>query len=162
MVVAQFKSGKSTLIGNLLRSLVDGDRFLGHADVVRLSGTAILLDTEMHQSTLDDWLEAQRIACDDRIIRLSLKGSLGSFDLLDDEMRAAWAARLRQYAVEYLILDNMRPVLDVHGLDEHHDVGRFLVAFDTLQREAQISEACIVHHMGHLSERARGGALNSE
>ena len=123
MVVAQFKSGKSTLIGNLLRSLVDGDRFLGHADVVRLSGTAILLDTEMHQSTLDDWLEAQRIACDDRIIRLSLKGSLGSFDLLDDEMRAAWAARLRQYAVEYLILDNMRPVLDVHGLDEHHDVG---------------------------------------
>jgi len=30
------------------------------------------------------------------------------------------------------------------------------VAFDALLRDGQISEACIVHHMGHAGERSRG------
>jgi hypothetical protein len=58
--------------------------------------------------------------------------------------------------VEVLILDCLRPVLDALGLDEHRDAGRFLVAFDHLLREADISDALVVQHMGHLNERARG------
>jgi len=156
MLTAQFKAGKTTLIGNLIRSLLDGDSFLGEHAVVPLTGTVVLIDTEMSQATLEAWLAAQRISADDRIIPLALKGSIASFDLLDDEVRAAWAARLRDYHAEYLVLDNVRPVLDVHGLDEHRDAGRVLVALDSLLRDAAIGESCVVHHMGHTGERARG------
>jgi hypothetical protein len=47
-------------------------------------------------------------------------------------------------------------VLDALGLDEHRDAGRFLVGFDALLQAAQIPEAAIVHHMGHVGERSRG------
>ena len=57
---------------------------------------------------------------------------------------------------DYLILDCLRPILDALGLDESHDAGQFLVAFDALLSEAGISDAVIAHHMGHGSERARG------
>ena len=42
------------------------------------------------------------------------------------------------------------------GLDENHDAGQFLVAFDALLYEAGILDACLVHHMGHANERSRG------
>jgi hypothetical protein len=93
---------------------------------------------------------------DVRVIVDSLRGAVGSLDLLDPDVRAAWADRFRARGVSYLILDCFRPVLDALGLDEHHDAGRLLVAIDTLMTEAGISEACIVHHMGHLNERSRG------
>jgi hypothetical protein len=41
-------------------------------------------------------------------------------------------------------------------LDESHDAGRFLVAFDALLAEAGIGEGGIAHHMGHVGERSRG------
>jgi hypothetical protein len=41
-------------------------------------------------------------------------------------------------------------------LDEHRDAGRFLVALDALLTEAGIPDALVVHHMGHVNERARG------
>src|SRR5690606_12636698 len=57
---------------------------------------------------------------------------------------------------QYLILDCLRPVLAALGLDEHHDAGKFLVAFDALLAEAGIPDALVVHHMGHAAERSRG------
>jgi hypothetical protein len=50
----------------------------------------------------------------------------------------------------------LRPCLDAIGLDENHDAGKFLVAFDALLAEAGISEAMVVQHMGHSNERSRG------
>jgi hypothetical protein len=55
-----------------------------------------------------------------------------------------------------LLFDCLRPVLDALGLDESHDAGRFLVAFDALLLEAGIGEGGIAHHMGHVGERSRG------
>jgi hypothetical protein len=53
-------------------------------------------------------------------------------------------------------VDCLRPVLDALGLDESRDAGRFLVAFDALLGEAGIGDACLLQHMGHGNERARG------
>ena len=35
LLVAQYKAGKTTLVGNLIRALADGEPFLGHFDVTR-------------------------------------------------------------------------------------------------------------------------------
>lgn len=156
VLAAQFKAGKTTLTGNLARSLVDGDLFLGRDAVTPIDGAVAVLDFEMSELQLDDWLRDQGIRADDRVLVIPMRGRASAFDILDATCRAEWAQRLRRHGAVYLILDCLRPVLDALGLDEHRDAGRFLVAFDALMTEACIPEALVVHHMGHSGERSRG------
>jgi len=156
IVSAQFKAGKTVLVGNLIRSLVDGDPFLGRDRVTPIAGRVALLDFEMSTTQLDDWLRAQGIRHADRVLVIPMRGQAGAFNILEPATRAAWAGRFSDHQVVYLTVDCVRPILDALGLDEHHDVGRFLVAFDALLAEAGITEALVVHHMGHTGERSRG------
>jgi hypothetical protein len=156
VLVAQFKAGKTTLVGNLARVLVDGGLFLGRDQAHPVGGTVALVDVEMSAAQFDTWLASQKIVHDDRVVVVPLRGAAGAFDILTPDRRTEWAALLRERQVSYLVLDCLRPVLDALGLDEHHDAGQFLTAFDTLMAEASIAEACIVHHMGHYAERSRG------
>jgi hypothetical protein len=156
LLAAQFKSGKTTLIGNVIRSLVDGDPFLGREITVAAQGHVVLIDTEMPPDVTDGWLSDQHIIHGERVTHISLKGHLGCFNILNPEVRAMWAAILRDRHTGYLILDCLRPMLDGLGLDESHDAGKFLVPFDALLVEAGIPEGLIAHHMGHGSERTRG------
>lgn len=153
---APFKAGKTTVVGNLVRSLADGDAFLGRYAVTPIDGTIALLDFEMSGTQLDAWLRAQRIRHDDRVLVIPMRGLTASFNILDPDVRATWVARLRQHQVAYLVVDCLRPVLDALGLDEHRDAGRFLVALDALLIDAGIKECLVVHHMGHIAERSRG------
>lgn len=157
VLVAQFKAGKTTLRDNYVRSLLDGDPFLGRYDVDPITdGTVAIVDAEMGEAQLDAWLRAQRIRHDDRLIVVPMRGRIASFNPLDDANRAAWAAQLRALNVKVLVLDCLRPVLDCLGLNEHTEAGKFLVPFDALLAEAGITEAVVVHHMGHAGERGRG------
>jgi hypothetical protein len=153
---AQFKAGKTTLRDCVVRSLVDGDPFLGRDDVVPVAGTVAIVDTEMPPGKLDAWLRDQGVRHDDRVVLIPIRGAAVAFDLMNPSIRTEWAVRFREFQVQYLILDCLRPVLDAIGLDEQREAGRFLVAFDALLAEAGIPESLIVHHMGHLNERARG------
>ena len=85
---------------------------------------------------------------------MALRGKVSTFDIIDPATRAQWARHIGP--ADVLLLDCLRPVLDALGLDESHDAGRFLVAFDALLAEAGIAEAVIAHHMGHAGERSRG------
>jgi hypothetical protein len=152
VIAAQFKAGKTTTIGNLVRSLSDADDFLGRFAVTTARVT--LIDNEMDARQLRRWLRAQGIQHPENVKVATLRGQVSSFDILDPAVRAQWADRLR--GTDVLIFDCLRPVLDALGLDENRDAGKFLVAFDALLREAGISEAIVVHHMGHNGERSRG------
>lgn len=153
---AQQKVGKTTAVGNGIRALVDSELFLGQFTINVPSEQLVLLDDELSEDMLRRWLRAQNIRNTDAVTTVSLRGRVRAFDLLDDRTRAAWAQRFRDIGCDYLILDCLRPVLDALGLDESRDAGRFLVAFDALLAEAGISDALLVHHMGHNNERARG------
>jgi hypothetical protein len=61
MLSAQYKAGKSTLVGNLMRALVDGEPFLGHFTVNTTACGVVLIDDEMSDNTLRSWLRAQNI-----------------------------------------------------------------------------------------------------
>lgn len=157
MFSAPFKGGKTTARDNLVRCLADGGPWLGRYTVRPVTdGTIVALDTEMSRGQLRGWLREQRIRHDDHVIVEPLRGAAATLDLLDDDVRGRWVQWLRDRQARYLILDCLRPVLDALGLDEHHDAGRFLVAFDRLLADAGIAEALIIHHMGHAGERARG------
>ncbi|CAN5303299.1 hypothetical protein BH11ACT6_BH11ACT6_53400 [soil metagenome] len=157
MLSAQFKAGKTTLVGNLLRAMADGESFLDQFEVRSPPRRIALIDTELDDNTLRRWLREQGIANRAAVADIvGLRGKVAAFNIIDSQIRAQWAARLRDIGCEYLVLDCLRPVLDALGLDEHRDAGRFLVAFDALLDEAGITDALLVQHMGHSNERARG------
>ena len=156
VLAAQFKAGKTTLVGNLIRSLVDGDDWLDKHEATPVSGTVAVLDFEMGADQLDDWLRDQQIRKDDQVLVIPMRGRAALFDLLDDRRLAEWAKLLHNRSTEYLIVDCLRPILDALGLDEHRDAGRFFVALDQLLADAGISDGLLTHHMGHYGERSRG------
>ncbi len=154
VLTAQFKAGKSTLIANLTRALVDAEPFLGMFEATRPASRVVLIDNELDPRTMRRWLRDQNITHTDRVDVLPLRGRVGTFDLTDPVIRSQWAQLIGP--ADVLIFDCLRPVLDALGMDENHDAGRFLVAFDALKAEAGIEEGIIVHHMGHTGERSRG------
>jgi hypothetical protein len=155
LFAAQHKAGKTTVVGNLIGSLVDGTPFLGSFPVQQ-ARRVVLIDNELSHSMLHAWLAVHGISNTDRVSVLPMRGRMSAFDLLDDATRARWAAVIG--SADVLILDCLRPALDVLGLSEDKDAGQFLVAFDALLDEAGIAEGFLVHHMGHVGERARGSS----
>jgi hypothetical protein len=157
MLSAQFKSGKTIAVENMVRSLVDGDPFLGQFEVTSTASRVVLIDDELSEHLLRGWLRDQQIVNTDAVADvIALRGKVGTFNLLDDTCRDMWAQRLRDLGCDYLILDCLRPILDALGLDENRDAGQFLVAYDAMLADAGISDSLMVQHMGHANERARG------
>lgn len=156
MLPAQFKSGKTTLRDNAIRSMVDGDDWLGRYRVTPSPGTVLVLDFEMSEAQSTSWFRDQRIRNDDRVVLVTLRGRAAAFNILDDQVRADWVALARGHRASLVVLDCLRPPMDALGLDEHKDGGRFLIAFDAFKQEAGIAESLVIHHMGHVNERARG------
>jgi hypothetical protein len=150
---AQYKTGKSTAVGNALRALADGDPFLDQFTTAP-AGRIVLIDNELDPRTLRRWLRDQGIQNTAAITLIPLRGKVSAFDIMDPETRGQWAPAMA--CAHWLILDCLRPVLDALGLSEDKDAGRFLVAFDALLDQCGAQEALVVHHMGHGGERSRG------
>lgn len=79
LLAAPFKSGKSPLIGNLIRVLVDGGQFLDRFEV-RSVGKVVLIDTELDRRTLRRWLRAQGIRNAAAVTVMPLRGAVSSFE----------------------------------------------------------------------------------
>ncbi|MGS2641699.1 AAA family ATPase [Streptosporangium sp. G12] len=158
ILAAQFKAGKTTMVGNIMRSLVDSVPFLGQFAVQPFAGRVVLLDDELDERMVRRWLRDQGIENLPAAAVVSLRGRLSSFDILDPAVRSEWAADLRAAGAAVVVLDCLAPILDALGLSEDKEAGRFLVAFDEMLKEAGVSEAIVVHHMGHSGERSRGAS----
>lgn|GEM_PF-2010740 len=153
LLTAQYKVGKTTLLANLIRSLVDGALFLGAFQVTQ-AARVVLIDDELDERTLRAWLRDHRIEHTDRVSVICLRGAVSTFDILTKPGRERWARLIGP--ADVLLLDCLRPVLDAHSLDESHEAGKLLVALDEFCQLAGIGEALLVHHMGHTGERSRG------
>lgn len=153
ILAAQYKAGKSTAIGNVIRCLVDGDPLFGVHSVEPVR-QVVLFDIELDPRTIRAWLRDQNIQNTDRVRVVPLRGRTSTFDIMDPAIRTEWAQAIQ--GADVIIVDPLRPVLDSLGLDENKDAGRFLVAFDAFLDDSGASEAIVVHHMGHNGERSRG------
>lgn len=156
LIVGQGKAGKSHLAHNLIRSLVDGTRFLKHAKTNPIDGTVALFDFELSKTMGRRWLCKQEIKNHEKVRAWWMRGSASSFNILDPAIRRDWVYRLAEINATYVVLDCLRPVMDALGLDEHNQAGKFFGAFEALLKDAGIEEAAVVHHMGHSGERSRG------
>ena len=162
LTYAQFKAGKTTLISNLMRSIADGDPFLGEAAVTPMNQgeTVVLLDFEMFSRQLKDWTKVQNIQNTQSVVVKPLRGEAQSFNILDSRCRAEWARDLRSVNCKFLIVDCIGPVMSALDLDESSNtqVGRFLRLVDELLVAARVPNCWLVQHMGHDEKRPRGAS----
>lgn len=161
VLAAAYKAGKTTLRDNLVRTLVDGGKFLGLYDVDQVTdGRVGVLDFEMPPNKLQEWLRDQDIGNTDRVMVWSLRGRGRLFDPRDDRVRSRWAEQLKTAEVRVLVVDCLGPILSALGLNENEqkEVGAVLDALTSLVEEAGVDELLLIHHMGHGAERSRGAS----
>jgi hypothetical protein len=157
MFSAPQKAGKSTLVGNLVRSLADGEAFLDHFPVPEQLRVG-LLDTELGERRLHDWLTDQRVKHVDNVQVMSLRGLEAALDPRDPDCRKVWVPMLA--GLDVVILDVVGPVTAALGLDENSnsDVAVFWTSFRALLIEAGVPTGLVVHHTGHNEARAVGAS----
>ena len=162
LLAAGAKSGKTTAVGNVIRCLVDGDRFLGvHATDPVMSGQTVgILDYEMPRAKVKAWLRDQGIKNRGSVVVWTERGRAGLFDPRDDTSRAKWVAALMAASVRVWLIDCLSPILSSLGIDENNntEVGAVLDGINAIAAAAGVYEVMLIHHMGHGAERSRGAS----
>jgi RecA-family ATPase len=172
---AQYKAGKTTVVGNLVRCLADGDTFLGSPNTekdiyldrcftvrqLKPDEGIFIADLELDRRTLRRWLRDQNIKNPAWVRAESFRGRLDDFDILNPARRDEWARALRSWAIKILVVDPVGPLIAAYGFSEESntDVAKVLGAIDALAAEADVEEVLLVHHMGHSGERSRGASV---
>lgn len=158
LLVAQKKVGKSILVSNFVRALVDVEPFLGRLAVTPLEPdrTIVHFDNELGADNMRRWLRAQRIVNTSRVFVADMRGKLATFNILNPEIRNEWAERIRAVNGQVIIFDCLRPALDALGMSEDKEASRFAQALTALKIESGATDLLLVHHAGHDGSRARG------
>lgn len=150
-------AGKTTLSGNLVRSLADGDPFLGTFEVHQRAERIVIIDNEMTEEMLKRWLRRQGVGNTAAVVDVvNLRGRAGLFDLGSDRLREMWTRRLADLGCDFVIFDCLSPVINAMGLKEATELGNFLHPLTDMLTAAGVADVLVHHHMGHEHERARG------
>ena len=162
-LVAQYKAGKTTVSGNVVRSLVDNVPFLGRFAVHPLAGNVGVLDYELTEDDALDLYRDMGVENLDRIFMQSLRGT--GFTLANEshqQMAIQWAL---DHDIEYLALDPFGRAMRGFGEENSNDdVRAFLMTLDFIAKEAGLLGVLLPIHTGRGiaevgAERARGATV---
>lgn len=151
-----YKAGKSTLLLNLMKSLVDGVPFLDTFEVERPIGRVAFWNYEVSRVQFARWARSIEIKNQDRCAVWNLRGYNLALDV--DEIFEKAVDWLKEQEVECLIID---PYSRAYAGDENDNsqVGEWLDTIDRLKREAGVEDIFMSAHYGRgFEERARGAA----
>lgn len=158
LLSAAMKSGKSTLMLEIIRALTSGTPFLGSFKVPKPL-TVAFFDMELGRPMAQRWLKDVKGINLDRLHYVSLLGRGNAVDMRSKQLREATARKLSGLGVDVLIVDPISPVLSALGISENdsESVRPLLDSFDQLATEAGLSGVIITAHTGHENKtRARG------
>lgn len=160
LLSAQKKSGKTTAVVNLIRSLITGEPFLGEFPVHGKSRVA-LVDFEMGEGLLSEWLRDAGLLRNDNLYVMTLRGQAKVFDVLNDTRFDELSTKLSDLGTDVLIADPLGPLMRAYGIDENSvDVGRVIDRLLGLKESAGISNLIGVHHHGKNDDLgARGSSV---
>ena len=156
LLAAQKKSGKTTLVLNLIHSLTTGQPFLGEYRPARPMRVGYF-DMELGLVMANSYVEQIGIPRE-QLVYVDLLGQARMLDTRTDALRNKWARRLRELEVDAIVIDPVSPIASAAGLDENATTGirQLLDSFNTLARSAGcICGPIVVHHAGH-AEAGRG------
>lgn len=163
LLAARYKSGKSTMKLNLMRSLSTGEDFLGQT-VIPVSADETVLDVNLEVDERTQQHYARPFNLPSNALVLNLRGQAKAFNIISDIIRARIAAMLRDLNVKILVIDPLGPLIRVFNLSENANDstggGALVEAFNELAHEAGDIDTFLIHHTGHRGQtRARGGSV---
>lgn len=159
LLAAAFKAGKTTLLSNLVRSLADGEEFLGRYKTDMPEGRVAIWNYEIAPAQYREWLRDLDIAHPDRVSVLHLRGR--PMPILLPHV-ADWAVTwLTTRAVRVWIVDPFAAAFTGGDENSNSEVGVFLARLDEIKFRAGVGEMIIATHTGRVevdvgAERARG------
>jgi hypothetical protein len=162
-LVAQFKTGKTTLVANVVRALADGVPFLDRFEVPPLAGRIAVFDYELQSDDALDLYRHVGMTHDDRVSLQSLRGH--GFTLANDFHAELTVTHLKKEEVEYWVLDPFGRAMRGFGEENSNDdVRGFMMRLDEIAMEAGVRGILLPVHTGRAdvaagSERARGASV---
>jgi hypothetical protein len=158
LLAAQFKTGKTTLINELTKSLVDGVEFLGAYKIPDTTRVA-LFNYEVGQAQYARWLRDRAIANADAVHVFNLRGFTLplSVPLVRDHV-TRW---LKAHEITVWVVDPFARAFTGGNENDNAEVGQWLEILDQIKEESGVTELVMPTHTGRAdfapgTERARG------
>ena len=167
LIEAKAKTGKTTFLGNVVRSVVTGDPLLGHFTTTPIpeASRLLYLDTELGPRRLARWLgDVLPDAHRDRVAVWSIAGRAGALDVRDDDIRARMVAQVTEalegHPAGFLVVDVASAWTAPLGIEENDNaaVRAFCEALHTFALDLGVDGLALAHHAGHTGERSRGAS----
>jgi hypothetical protein len=155
LLSAQRKTGKSTAVGNLARSLLTGESFLGRFPVARLRGRVVVLNYEVTAGMFARWMTDIGVP-PDRLYVVNLRGARNL--LADETGRAELVELIRAADGEVLVVDPFGRAYTGKNQNDAAEVTPWLNRLDEVADAAGITELVLVAHAGWNGERTRGSS----
>ena len=161
LLSAQYKAGKTTLVLNVIRSLVDGKPFLGQFDTDPIERNVYVVNAEMTGRQFRRWLREAGIGNRDKVYAMHVREAGASAgNILDPTTRDLLIEELAEADAQVLILDPLNPLLSAGGVDENAstEVAKWFNALADVVERSPVEDVLLVHHFGHNGERGRGSS----
>jgi hypothetical protein len=156
LISAQRKTGKTTFVLNLARSLLTGEDFLGRFAVRPINGDVAILNYEVSAAQLARWADEAGVPRG-RLFLVNLRGR--GNPLGDDDGRMRLAALLRSRGTEALLCDPFGRAYTGVSQNDPGEVGRWLDDLEHFARtDVGVNDLMLTAHAGWEGERTRGAS----
>ena len=155
-VVAPNNAGKSTLVLNLVKNLVDGGMFLGKFETLQVKRNVGIINFELSPAQFKRWLRKMGIEHTENVKIWNLRGCPNP--LRSPASRAHFIEQLIDEGIEVLIIDPFSSAFTGKNAKENEEVKEFLLMLDAVAAKGQVEEYLLVVHAGHDGTRARGAS----
>lgn len=162
-LVAPFKTGKTTFVGNVIRSLVDTVPLLDRFEVPPLDGNVVVFDYELTRDDALEMYDTLNIHNSQRVHVESLRGT--GFSLANDHHAELARDFLKSREAAYWVLDPFGRAMRGFGEENSNDdVRGFLMKLDEIVAESGVQGVLLPVHTGRAladvgAERARGASV---
>jgi len=160
-LTAEYKSGKTTLINNIVKSLVDDHPFLGKYGVNEHDRNVVIFNYEVEPRQYRQWMREVGIINTDRVKLVHLRGL--RMPMTSDFVQERVIDILRDFNAQTWIVDPLaRAFVGSGDENSNSDMGLFLDTLDVIKYEAGVENLIVAAHTGRASEtgieRARGAS----
>jgi hypothetical protein len=160
-LTAEYKSGKTTLINNVVKSLVDDQPFLGKYGVNDHDGNVVIFNYEVEPRQYRQWMREVGIINTDRVKLVHLRGL--RMPMTSDFVQERVIDILQGFNAQTWIVDPLaRAFVGSGDENSNSDMGTFLDTLDVIKYEAGVDNLIVAAHTGRASEsgieRARGAS----
>ena len=160
-LTAEYKSGKTTLINNIVKALADDEPFLGRYGINDHDRNIVIFNYEVEPRQYRQWMREVGIRNTDRVKLVHLRGI--RMPMTSDYVQDKVIDILREFNAQTWIVDPLaRAFVGSGDENSNSDVGLFLDTLDVIKYEANVENLIVAAHTGraleHGIERARGAS----